>query len=650
LKEQTTMGEHSQAHIPAPTAEDVREQLLWPRYAEPGDVARIEAVPLTERGLPVSTYALLVRAARRWPHKTALTVLPEAAHWREPYQRTYAELLGDVHRIANTLRDFGIQRGDAVALTAPNCAELIPALLGAQLAGIAAPINAALSAEHLGELLRRSGARVLITAGPELDPDAWERAQALAAAGALDAVLVLRPTAAAGLPPLPRIAGAAVEYLSIAAGSADETAFHGTAPDHADLAGFFHTGGTTGAPKLAAHTHANEVANAWMLAANVTLDEDSVLFAALPLFHVNALIVTLLAPLFKGQHVVWAGPLGYREPALYAEFWKIIERCRIATMSAVPTVYAVLAQCPLDADISSLRLAMVGASPLPDAVRNGFEAHTGVRLVEGYGLTEATCASARSFPDAAVPGSVGQRLPYQQIHAVRIEADGTWTRLAPGQAGVLAIGGPTVFAGYVAGHGPGGHLLDGAGKLVGGLLDTGDLGHVDEQGFVHLRGRAKDLIIRGGHNIDPAIIEDVLLTHPQVTGAAAVGRPDPHAGEVPVAYVTLAPGAEVSEEELREWATARVAERAAAPKAVTVIDVLPVTAVGKPYKLALRADAALRELTQALAPIGGRHEVRTLIEDGAIVAEVTLTDAADEPVAKEVLARYAITARTVVRA
>ena len=649
------MGEHSHAHVPAPTAEDAREQLLWPRYAEPGDVARIEAVPLSERGLPASTYALLVRAACRWPRKTALTVLPEAARWREPYQRTYAELLGDVRRIANTLRDFGVRRGDAVALTAPNCAELIPALLAAQLAGIAAPMNSALSAEHLGELVRRSGARVLITAGPELDPEAWERAQALAAGGVLDAVLVLRPTAAADPPPpLPRIAGALVEYLSVAAASADETAFHGTPPDGTDLAGFFHTGGTTGAPKLAAHTHANEVANAWMLAANATLDEDSVLFAALPLFHVNALIVTLLAPLFKGQHVVWAGPHGYREPALYAEFWKIVEHYRIATMSAVPTVYAVLTQCPVDADISSLRLAMVGASPLPDAVRAGFEAHTGVRLVEGYGLTEATCASARSFPDAPVPGSVGQRLPYQQIHAVRIEADGTWTRLAAGEVGVLAVGGPTVFAGYVAGHGPGGpgfaeHSLDAAGKCVGGLLDTGDLGHVDEHGFVYLRGRAKDLIIRGGHNIDPAIIEDALLTHPGVTGAAAVGRPDPHAGEVPVAYVALAPGTEVSEEELREWATARVAERAAAPKAVTVIDALPVTAVGKPYKVALRADAALRELTQALAPISGRYEIRTLIEDGAIVAEVTLIDAADETVAKEVLARYAITTRTVIR-
>ncbi|HET9173357.1 MAG TPA: acyl-CoA synthetase [Actinospica sp.] len=630
--------------------DQTRRWLLWPRYAEPADVARIEEVPLSERGLPESTYELLARAARLWPDKPAVTVLPEAARWREPYQRTYTELIEEVHRIANALRRFGVGRGDAVALTAPNCAQLISATLAAQLAGIASPINAALSAEHIGELLRRSGARVLITAGPELDEGAWERARALEADGSLDAVLVLRPTGAIEAPaPLPRIAGALTEYLDVVAASEHGDGFDGEVPAAADIAGFFHTGGTTGEPKLAAHTHANEVANAWMLAANALLDEDSVLFAGLPLFHVNALIVTLLAPLFKGQHVVWAGPQGYREPALYAEFWKIVEHYRIASMSAVPTVYAVLAQCPVDADISSLRLAMVGASPLPDAVRAGFEAHAGVRLVEGYGLTEATCANARSFPDAPVVGSVGQRLPYQRIHAVRVEEDGTWAVLPAGRVGVLAIGGPTVFAGYVTGRGPAGHALDGTGKLVDGLLDTGDLGSVDELGFVHLRGRAKDLIIRGGHNIDPAIIEDALLAHPQVTGAAAVGRPDPHAGEVPVAYVTLAFGAEVSERELCDWAATRVAERAAAPKAVTVIEAIPVTTVGKPYKLALRADAVRSELTGALEPLNGIEEIRTLIEDGAITAEVVLTPSADEGAVKETLARYALRTRTVLQ-
>ena len=150
---------------------------------------------------------------------------------------------------------------------------------------------------------------------------------------------------------------------------------------------------------------------------------------------------------------------------------------------------------------------------------------------------------------------------------------------------MLAISGPTVFPGYVTERGRDGYVLDGRGKLVDGWLDTGDLARVDADGFVYLSGRAKDLIIRGGHNIDPAVIEDALLAHPAVAAAAAVGRPDPHAGEVPVAYVTLAAGASVGEDELRAWASARVAEPAAAPKIVTVLDTLPVTAIGKPYKL-----------------------------------------------------------------
>ena len=500
------------------------EDLLWPDYSSPADLAVIETVPIHERGLPESTYALLARAARRWPGRPVITVLPGAARWREPARRTFAELLAEVHRYANLLHQLGVRRTDAVALMSPNCAELIPATLAAQLAGIAAPLNGNLSPAHLAELLRRSSARVLITAGPELAPDTWASAQALARDGMIEAILVLTPTAAAGAPErLPTINGVPAGYLARLSASMNPAAFDGEPPRSSDLAALFHTGGTTGAPKLAAHTHANEVTDAWMLAANSLLDQESVIFAALPLFHVNALVVTVLTPLLKGQDAVWAGSLGYRDPALYGEFWKIVEHYRIAAMSAVPTVYAVLAQCPVNADISSLRYAMVGAAPLPAAVRDSFQAQTGTTLVEGYGLTEATCVSARSFPDAPRPGSVGQRLPYQRLKVIRIGEDGTWEDLPPGHTGVLAISGPTVFPGYVTGRDEHGPILDGLGKLAGGWLDTGDLARVDADGFVHLAGRAKDLINRGGHNIDPALIEEALLAHPQVTGPAPSG-------------------------------------------------------------------------------------------------------------------------------
>jgi fatty-acyl-CoA synthase len=619
------------------------DDLLWPDYAKPDDLAVIEAVPLEKRGLPESTYALLARAATRWPDRTAITVLPDATRWQEPQPGTFAELLADVHRVANLLHDLGVRRGDAVALMSPNCAGLITATLAAQLAGVAAPLGSGLSRPHLAELLHRSGARVLVTAGPELAPDTWDTAQALAGDGRLDAILVLRPTAAVGGPqPLPAIEGVRVGYLAELAAAQDPSVFAGVPPRSADLAAMFHTGGTTGAPKLAAHTHAAEVADAWMLSVDSRFDAGTVVFAGLPLFHVNALVVTLLAPLFKGQPVVWAGPLGYRDPAVFREFWQIVEHYRIASMSAVPTVYAALAQHPVDADISSLRFPLVGASPLPAAVRDGFRARTGITLIEGYGLTEATCASARTFPGVSRPGSVGQRLPYQRVRVVRVGADGTWTDLPAGETGVLVIGGPTVFPGYVTDRDADGPVLDGLGKLRDGWLDTGDLARVDANGFVYLAGRAKDLIIRGGHNIDPAIVEDALLAHPLVTAASAVGRPDVHAGEVPVAYVTLAPGGTATGDELRDWARERVPDRTAAPKTVTVLDALPLTAVGKPYKLALRADAARTELRSALNRVPGVHDVETTVDGSSIVAVVHAAPSTDEATIKAILDRYAI--------
>ena len=620
--------------------------LLWPTYDVPGDVAAIEAVPLAGRGLPATTYELLVRAAGLWPDRLALSVLQDGERWQHPAERTYAQLLDDVHRYANALHELGVRRTDGIALLAPNCDELVTATLAAELAGIAAPINSGLSGEHIAELLRRSGARVLVAAGPELAPEVWKRARELAAAGGVEALLALNPT---GVGPvgvdLAPIDGVRVAHLSVMGTEQPHGTFVGEAPSGSDLAALFHTGGTTGTPKLAAHTHANEVSDAWMIAATSLLQEGAVVLAALPLFHVNALLVTVLAPLFKGLRVIWAGPQGYRDQALFAHFWKVVERYRVTTMSAVPTVYSVLADRPVDADIASLRFAVVGASPLPQAVRDSFESATGIRLVEGYGLTEATCVSALSFRDQPRPGSVGQRLPYQQVKAVHVTADGEWLDLPPGQVGVLAISGPTVFPGYVTGRSPDGPVLEGLGKLRDGWLDTGDLAWVDPQGFIHLAGRAKDLIIRGGHNIEPAVIESVLLAHPAVTAAQAVGRPDLHAGEVPVAFVTLAPGATTTPGELRAWAREHVPEQAAAPKFVTVLDALPVTAVGKPFKPALRADATREAVAEALRGIPAVTSVRAAIEGGAVVAVVSLARGADETSVEDVLDRFAITWR-----
>ncbi len=613
---------------------------LWPSFTGPGELAELERVPLTERGLPVSTYELVRRAAELWPDRRAVSVLPDAEHYATPSHRSFAELASDTDRAATVLSDLGISRSDAVAVISVNCAEMLPLLLAAEAVGIFAPINPGLTAEHAQELVRLSGAKVIVAAGPELDAAIWAHARAIARDTGARALLALRPTAPDGEPPkLDGLDGVEVAYLADHMADADATELPGDPPSAGDIASYLHTGGTTGTPKLAARTHANEVSNAWMMRASNVLDEDSVIFAALPLFHTNALVVTVLAPLLKGQHVVWGGPLGYRDTALFRNFWKIVERYRISAMSAVPTVYSVLAQTAVDADISSLRLPIVGAAALAPAVQDTFHACTGIALCEGYGLTEGTCASALSWPGAPRPGSVGQRLPYQEARAVAVdEATGEWTFLPENQIGTLVLRGPNIFAGYLV-RGSSGPEFRAEGKIKDGWLDTGDLASVDAEGFIRLAGRAKDLIIRGGHNIDPATIEDALLAHPDVTAAAAVGRPDPHAGEVPVAFVTITSGTSLSPTELNSWATDNVPERAAAPKHVEILEAIPLTSVGKPFKPELRRRAAEQAARAELTGTAAADQVTAVLVDGAI--EIHIPDAVADDEVRAALSRYA---------
>ena len=547
-----------------------------------------------------------------------------------------------MHRAAAALAGLGVRRGDAVAVVSVNCAEMLPLLLAAEAVGIYTPINPGLTLEHAGELVRLSGARVIVASGPDLDPEVWARAGALAEATGARALLALRPTAASDEPPaLESFDGVEVAYLEQRMAAADGAPLPDGPPAASDIASYLHTGGTTGTPKLAARTHANEVSNAWMTRASSVLDEDSVIFAALPLFHTNALLVTVLGPLLKGQHVVWAGPLGYRDVPLFQSYWKIVERYRITAMSGVPTIYAVLAQVPVDADISSLKLPIVGAAPLPPAVATAFEARTGVRLCQGYGLTEGTCASSLSWPEAPRPGTVGQRLPYQEARTVRIdEATGEWTLLPANEVGTLVLRGPNIFAGYLV-RGDSGPELRTDEKVKDGWLDTGDLASVDDDGFIALAGRAKDLIIRGGHNIDPATIEDALLEHPDVSAAAAVGRPDPYSGEVPVAFVTLAPGSGCVPEELEAWAADHVPERAAAPKHVEILDEIPQTAVGKPYKPELRRLAAEQAARDALAETALGDQVHAVLVGGAL--EIQLPHSMHDDEVGRALSQYAWT-------
>jgi fatty-acyl-CoA synthase len=258
-------------------------------------------------------------------------------------------------------------------------------------------------------------------------------------------------------------------------------------------------------------------------------------------------------------------------------------------IAAVPTVLAALLDYPVDADISSVRRAATGATQTPRVVAEKFEAMTGVRLHEILGMTET--AGLISFDPAGgqrVTGSVGYRLPYTKLLIRKMDADGSLGRpCAPHEVGVMTVSGPHVTPGYRnSDHNA--HLHD------DGYLDSGDLAYQDDDGRLFIVGRAKDVIIRSGHNIDPVLIESALQKHPAVALAAAVGQPDRYAGELPVCYVTLRPGMQVTSDELRDFSTPLIAERPAWPKQIFVIDAIPMTSVGKIYKPQLREDAVRR--------------------------------------------------------
>ncbi|GAB2827849.1 acyl-CoA synthetase [Actinocorallia aurea] len=596
--------------VPTPHTQGDRPLVLLPE-----DVPVIEAVPLSERGLPATTYDLLSRTALAHPERPALHLLGEGAPWREAPVWTYGELLERVHRAANACTVLGLADGGVVALMLPNLGATYAALLGAQAAGIAAPVNPMLAEDHLVEILTLTGPDVLLAPAPGLSPELWAKARRIAAR-----LPGLRALAAVGGPPAsgdPADSGgaafAAVDFDATAAAQPSDRILTGHRPGPQDLAAYFHTGGTTGVPKVAPHTHAMEVYMAWALGCSGVFLDGSVALSGLPLFHVNAVHVTGLGPFMHGTAVVSLGPLGYRDKALMADFWRVIEHYRVTSFSGVPTVYSSLPLVPEGVDLSSLRAGAVGAAPLPRATRTAFEAAAKVPMLEGYGLTEATCATAATPAFAPRPGSVGLRLPYQHVKAVTVDAAELPTGdCPPGAAGVLAIRGPSVFPGYLR-PGPDGPAPDPAGKVHDGWLLTGDLGRVDEDGYLYLTGRAKDLIIRGGHNIDPRPVEESLLAHPDVREAAVVGAPDAHAGEVPVAYLVLAEGARADEAELLAWAREHAPEPAAAPRSVHVVESLPVTAVGKIFKPALVEDAVRRVVAALLGPADG---VRVETRDG----------------------------------
>lgn len=567
-----------------------------PRFVHPADVAAFEAqAPWPQRVAAASTYEALQRGAAIDPGAPALLFLPNASPDEPPRVFSHADFLGKVTQAANLFHRLGVGPGDVVSLLLPLLPQAYIALFGAQAVGVANPVNPMLSAAQLAEILQAAGTRVLVTSGPAEGSDLWHKVQSIRERlPELKAVLVV---GGGGLTAADDADGDDFDMLL-----ARQPASHliaGRLPAANDIAGYFHTGGTTGTPKLVRHSHANQVYQAWGLRLMGLAEPGRGVLCGLPLFHVGGALSQGLAVLANGGHLVVLSAAGWRHPQAVRNIWRLVQRFRPTLLGGVPTVLGAVLQVPVGAaDISSLKLASAGGSAIPLAVIQACESQFGLPVLQVYGMTETASVHTMTYPDMPrVAGATGRPLPYSRSRVLHIDAEGhVGGDCATGEIGVVAMAGPGCFDGYRSDqHNPGAFAEP-------GWVNSGDLGRLDADGELWITGRAKDLIIRGGHNIDPAPLEELLHQHPAVALAALVGQPDAYAGELPVAYVQLKPGAAADAAELIAYLREHTPERAALPVALHFIDSMPLTAVGKIFKPALRSDAMQRVAEQLLQP------------------------------------------------
>jgi acyl-CoA synthetase (AMP-forming)/AMP-acid ligase II len=455
-----------------------------------------------------------------------------------------------VEATVRRLAALGIGRGDVVAVVLPNRVELVITLYATWLLGAAlTPVNPALTEDEVSYQVADAGARVAVV-------DAGTR-ELVKDIKTLDVFDILAPESET-----------VISSESI------------PSPQPDDLALLIYTSGTTGRPKGVRLDHANVAAMTNALTAVLGLTSSDRALLVLPLFHVNAIMISVVAPLAVGASSMLLRKFDHRT------FWKSVETERPTFFSAVPAIYLLLNALPEDVkpDVSSLRFVICGAAPMPASAIADFEARYGVPLVEGYGLSESTVAlTVNPIEGPRKAGTVGLPLP-----GVEVAIMGDSGELLPsGEDGEVVARGATMMHGYQ------GRPDETAAALKGGWLHTGDIGHFDDDGYLVLVDRKKDLIIRGGENISPSEVEAVLTSHAGVLEAAVVAKPDPVMGEEPIAFIVVTQGAQLDIPELFEHARSLLA-KFKVPKEIRIVDSLPHNAVGKILKAPLRESLAAR--------------------------------------------------------
>ena len=629
------------------------------------DIRAFEATPLAERNLADSTYETICRVAEKYPNNPALIFFLQGTAYKQSVRYSFREFVKRLTQTANMLHDLGIGPEDTVSYVLPNLPQTYMTLYGGEATGIANPINPLLEPHVIAEIMNAAKTKVLVTIGPFPKSDVWEKVASIAndvptletilqidIAGYLSGVKKLVVNLMRFGKGKESVRAKVLNFdKTVAAYPTDRLTFDRTIrPD--DVAAYFHTGGTTGTPKLAIHTHFNQVFDGWAAGVAVGGDDKTLNYLGLPLFHNYGAIAIALGSWSFGGGVVMGTPQGFRGEGVVSNLWEILDYYNCTLFSGVPTLFKSLLNTPAgESDLSKLRLATCGAAPLPVELANQFTEKTGIHILEGYGLTEGTAvASVNPLSGIQRIGSIGFRLPYVEMRAAIVDGSHFERFCEPNEAGIIILRGPNIFPGYREEfHNAGAFVDTGDGK--GHWLNTGDMGREDEEGYFWLTGRQKELIIRGGHNIDPKQIEEPMYEHPSVAGVAAVGRPDARVGEMPVVYVELKPDTTATTDELLTFAREHIGERAAVPKEIHILEQLPLTAVGKILKLPLIyaevEDVFGNELKQidGIASFDVNAESDKRLGTVANVTVIVQTDCSKEDVEKAVqkaLGQYSI--------
>lgn len=556
----------------------------------------VDALPIDDLLPGPTIHACLRAAAMIAPDKPAIVTLRSADLADAPDVVSYGEMIERVERAANVFMEASQDASPVVVTILPMGPDALIASWAGSTAGISLPINPFLEPHYIASIMKAAKATVLVTATAAFGGDGDAKIRSI-----ID-----------GAPSLKRVLIVDGEdpdrdfHAAIQAAPAS-LSFQPAQDPHAD-ATYLLTGGTTAAPKMIRMTHRGQLLNAWLHGCLQGASIDGAVGHAMPNFHVGGAIAIALRTAIFSQTLVTLTKDGFRDPGVIANFWDIARRYRLTAVLATPTTAAaLLADRDSTSDGHCLEAFACGGSTVPLSLTLAFHDRFGIWLREQWGMSEAHGTATGHFLDTDAkprPGSVGYAFPYYDIKAVELDAANRFVRESgPGERGVLAIGGPIV-PGYCDRDLDAGFFISGMGQERR-WANTGDLGCVDKDGYVWIFGREKDVIVRGGHNIDPKSIEDILGAHPAVQLCAAIGKPDRSKGELPIAYVQLREGASVDVADLAVHCRTLIEERAANPVEIIIVDPMPTTAVGKISKPVLRIDAIRRVASTAIIQVLG---------------------------------------------